>query len=51
MYDPTLICDMTEYFHFDECNFDKSKKVLSRFIPEYTKYHPLSQAEIDAFII
>jgi len=49
MYDPTLICDMTKYFHFDECNFDRSKKVLSRFIPEYTKYHPLSQAEIDAF--
>ena len=49
MYDPTLICDMTEYFHFDECNFDRSKQVLSRFIPEYTKHHPLSQAEIDAF--
>jgi len=49
MYAPTLICDMTKYFHFDECNFNRSKKVLSRFIPEYKKYHPLSQAEIDAF--
>ena len=49
MYDPTLICDMTKYFHFDEYNFDRSKKVLSRFIPEYTKYHSLNQAEIDAF--
>jgi len=49
MYDPTLICDMTKYFHFDECNFDRSKKVLSRFIPEYTRYCPLSQVEIDAF--
>jgi Ser/Thr protein kinase RdoA (MazF antagonist) len=49
MYDPTLICDMTKYFHFDECNFDRSKRVLSRFISEYTKYHPLSQTEIDAF--
>jgi len=49
MYDTTLICDMTKYFHFDERNYDRSKKVLSRFIPEYTKYHPLSQAEVDAF--
>jgi Ser/Thr protein kinase RdoA (MazF antagonist) len=49
MYDTTLICDMTKYFHFDERNYDRSKKVLSRFIPEYTKNHPLSQAEMDAF--
>jgi Ser/Thr protein kinase RdoA (MazF antagonist) len=49
MYDPALICDMTKYFHFDECNFDRSKKVLSRFIPEYTRYRPLSQADIAAF--
>jgi len=49
MYDPTLICDMTKYFHFDECNFYRSQKVLSRFISEYTKYRPLSQTEIDAF--
>ena len=49
MYDPTLICDMTKYFHFDERNFVKSKRVLQRFIPEYTKYHALSQAEISTF--
>ncbi len=49
MYDPTLICDMTEYFHFDERNFDRSNKILSRFLPEYQKYSVLSQAEADAF--
>ena len=49
MYDPALICDMTDYFHFDERNFDRSKKVLARFVPEYTKYSSLSQSEIDAF--
>jgi Ser/Thr protein kinase RdoA (MazF antagonist) len=49
MYDPTLICDMTKYFDFDERNFDRSNKVLSRFVPEYKKYNGLSQAEIDAF--
>ena len=49
MYDPTLICDMTEYFHFDKRNFNRSNKVLSRFVPEYKKYNALSQAELDAF--
>jgi Ser/Thr protein kinase RdoA (MazF antagonist) len=49
MYDPTLICDMTKYFEYDEQNYDKSNKVLARFIPEYRKFNPLSQSEIDAF--
>lgn len=49
MYDVTLICDMTKYFDFDQCNFDKSNEVLSRFVPEYKKYSNLSQVELDAF--
>jgi Ser/Thr protein kinase RdoA (MazF antagonist) len=49
MYDPTLICDMTEYFHYDERNFTRSKNVLHRFIPEYVKHKNLSQPEIHAF--
>jgi Ser/Thr protein kinase RdoA (MazF antagonist) len=49
MYDPTLICDMTKYFEFDERNYEKSNNVFSRFLPEYKKYSPLSQMEIDAF--
>ena len=49
MYDPTLICDMTKYFDFNEHNFERSNKMLSRFVPEYRKVNILSQAEIDAF--
>ena len=49
MYDPALICDMTKYFQFDERNYDRSNKVLARFIPEYKKYNALSQAETAAF--
>jgi Ser/Thr protein kinase RdoA (MazF antagonist) len=49
MYDLTLICDMTKYFDFDERNYERSNKVLSRFVPEYLKYNPLSQEEIYAF--
>lgn len=49
MYDLALICNMTEYFHFEEQNFAKSKKALSRFLGEYIKYCCLSPAEINAF--
>lgn len=49
MYDPMLICDMTQYFDFDERNFERSNKVFARFLPEYRKYSALSQAEADAF--
>ena len=49
MYDPTLICNMTEYFNFDERNYERSNAVLSRFIPEYRKYNVLRQIEINCF--
>ena len=49
MYDPTLFCNKTHYFDFDECGYEKSKRVLSRFLPEYLKYNALSQKEINAF--
>ena len=49
MYDTTLICDKTKHFDFEECNYDKSNKILERFIPEYQKYNELSQEEINAF--
>lgn len=49
MYDPALICDMTEYFNYDKRNYEKSSKVLARFLPEYSKYSTLSQNEINAF--
>ena len=49
MYDTTLICDKTKHFEFDERNYDKSNKILLRFIPEYRKFNALSQKEINAF--
>ena len=49
MYDPTLICDRIDYFDFDEREYNKSKKIHSRFLPEYLKYNTLSQQETDAF--
>jgi Ser/Thr protein kinase RdoA (MazF antagonist) len=49
MYDLALICDMTEYFEFKENNYERSNMVLSRFVPEYMKYHSISTAEIEAF--
>jgi Ser/Thr protein kinase RdoA (MazF antagonist) len=49
MYDPTLICNKTHYFDYDESGYEKSKGILSRFLPEYLKYKTLSQTEINAF--
>ena len=49
MYDPTLICNKTDYFDFDEHAYEKSKVILLRFLPEYMKQKSLSQREIDAF--
>jgi len=49
MYDPTLICNRTNYFDFDKRGYKKSKRILARFLPEYLKYNALSQIEIDAF--
>jgi len=49
MYDPALICNRTHYFKFQKSGYEKSRRVLERFLPEYLKYNPLSQAEIGAF--
>lgn len=49
MYDPTLICDMTSYFEYDERNYQRSNNMLARFVPEYRKYNAIEQMEIDAF--
>ncbi len=49
MYDPTLICNKTQYFEFEERNYERSNRLLSRFVPEYAKYSPISPAEVDAF--
>lgn len=49
MYDVTLICDLTDYFHFAEENYSRSMDLLSRFAPEYRGENPLPQEELDAF--
>ena len=49
MYDPTLICNQTNYFDFDENGYEKSKRILSRFLPEYLKHNAFNQKETDAF--
>ena len=49
MYDPAIICDVTDYFEFNECDYYKSNELLAQFISEYQKHNPLSQGEIDAF--
>jgi Ser/Thr protein kinase RdoA (MazF antagonist) len=49
MYDAALICDMTEYFKYDDNNYNKSNRILTRFLPEYSKYSTLSKNEINAF--
>ena len=49
MYDPTLLCDVTKYFEFEEQNYIRSNEILARFVPAYRKYHALTQVEIDAF--
>lgn len=37
MYDPALICNMTDYFHFKKDGYFQSRKVLTRFLPSYLK--------------
>lgn len=49
MYDTALICDVTEYFKYDEQNYEKSNKILARYIPEYMKHSTLTQSEINTF--
>ena len=49
MYDPTLLCNKTHYFDFDEHGYRRSKEILSRFLSGYMKHNTLTQAETDAF--
>jgi len=49
MYDPALICNRTHYFQFQRAGREKSRRAFGRFLPEYLKYSPLSQIEVNAF--
>ena len=48
MYDPALICNLTDYFKWEEDGYNKTKAVYERFLPEYLKYNDLSQAEMES---
>lgn len=49
MYDLALICNKTHYFNFDESGYFRSKELLARLLPGYSKVITLSKKEIDAF--
>ncbi len=49
MYDPALICNITDYFELEDDGCIKSKNVYERFLPEYLKYSDFSKAEIESF--
>lgn len=49
MYDPALICNMTDYFRLGEDGYERSRRVFERFLPEYLKYVRLTKDEISAF--
>ena len=48
MYDITLICNMTDYFNYDESGFENTKAIFTKMIAEYQKFSSISQAEIDS---
>lgn len=49
LYDIVLFCNQTNYFKYEEQGYEKSSKILERFLPEYRKHHTISQNEINAF--
>ncbi len=49
LYDPALICNMTDYFQWSGDGYSKSKEVFQHFLPEYLKYSPFGQPRTDDF--
>lgn len=49
LYDPVLICNLTDFFTFHEDAYFKSRQVFRRFLPEYQKFSTLTPQEIRAF--
>lgn len=49
MYDPALICDITDFFELEDDGCIKSKNAYERFLPEYLKYSSLTDNEKKAF--
>lgn len=49
MYDVVLFCNETDYFEFRNDGFNKTKRMLQKFLAGYTLYNTLSQTEIESF--
>lgn len=49
IYDLALICNMTDYFTYDESKFEKTKTTFNKVLNEYKKFNSLSQPEIESF--
>jgi Ser/Thr protein kinase RdoA (MazF antagonist) len=49
IYDIALICNMTDYFNYDESLYDKTKNTFNAMLPHYQKYNPLTAEEINSF--
>lgn len=49
LYDPALLCNMTDYFDLKDDEFEKTKNVFVRFTSTYEKVAPLCQKEKDEF--
>lgn len=41
LFDIAVVCDTTDYFHFDAKDFHHTTEILSHFMKSYTQYHPL----------
>lgn len=49
LYDPALICNMTDYFQWSEDGYSRSRKVFERFLPEYLKHSSLEEPPAEGF--
>lgn len=48
MYDPTLICNITDYFNYTENGLPDTMNVYHRFLPHYESENHISQEEADS---
>jgi len=48
LYDLALICNKTDYFTYNDSGLEKTRKAFEKMLPEYKKFNPISQAEIDS---
>lgn len=51
VYDMTLFCNETDFFHYSDEGFEKSQVWLQQFIQGYSKYRSLSEEEINAYYV